>query len=255
MPHDQRLTRSISWLGKQRGARFCLVLLPVVAIPANTAGPAVSRTESFAAVASVPLEVAPRVSPAGTGVTASGTCATSPRLQVFGQPAGWYDIPPKYVDDVLTIDSGGSWFTQFPMPSLPSTVVVSCSDGPTPAVPIAPSFDPPPGAPASRDADGYIIDVQRVSQPDALEVFTASGAFVASTEVLRQQVGEGWSVTLHTSPAWPNAQVVVLGFESLGENATANQVTRVQAWSRALTPSPVSGAVATKQAVRLPPDS
>ena len=251
----QRSTRGINWLVGRRPAMLGLVLIPVVLIPTNPAVLASSRAQTFAAVSSGVIHIAPRVSPVGTTVTAYGTCTSSPRFQVIGQPAGWFDIPPKYVDVVLDVDRAGSWFTEFPMPSLPSSVVLSCPDGPMPAVPIAPSFDSPPGIAAQRDADGYIVDVQKVSQPDALEVFTASGEPVASTELLRLPIGEGWSVTLHVAPDWPNSQVVVLGFEALGENANANQVTRVQAWSRALSPSPVSAAVAAKQAVRLPPGS
>lgn len=255
MPQHQRLTRTISLLVGRRGARFGLLLIPIVAVSTNPSVLASSQARTFAAVTPGPVQIAPRVSPVGTSVTAYGTCTSSPRFQVIGQPAGWFDTPPKYVDVVLAIDSAGWWFTEFPMPSLPSTALLSCPDGPTPAVAIAPSFDQPPGVAAQRDADGYIVDVQKVSQPDALEVFTASGEPVASTDLLRQPIGEGWSVTLHVTPAWPNSKVVVLGFEALGENANANQVTRVQAWSRALSPSRVSAAAATKQAVRLPPGS
>src|SRR3954447_23904697 len=125
------------------------------------------------------LDVAPRVRPVATTLTAKRSCSTAPHLQL-GQPSGSFGAGATFVDVVPDVDEHGAWVLQFAMPPLPATAVLNCPDVPTSTViPIAPSSEPA-GFTAHRDVDGYVITVAKRSQPDLLEVFTAAGDPVAS---------------------------------------------------------------------------
>jgi hypothetical protein len=85
-------------------------------------------------------------------------------------------------------------------------------------------------------------------QPNVLQAFSLDSTPVTLGNVATDS--NGLVVTLAPGPN--PATIVFVGIETLGENANADQVTRVQAW-RLDQPGPNvnTGATATDQAVRL----
>ena len=172
------------------------------------------------------LDVEPHVADAASLFTISGTCAGSPRIVVKGRPAGWYDPPPVYAD-MTDLPTNSPFSVSLPMPVLPSTVQLQCSNGAvsesrtelvSPAagdlVPLSPTAD-----------DGvYIVTIPRASATPPLAAYTLTGAPVPLSVVADQPV------TVRIEPAPGVTGVVILGIEDLGENAEALQNSRVQAW-------------------------
>ncbi len=168
----------------------------------------------------------PQVTAAGDSVAASGDCAGSPHLIVTGRAAGWFDIPLVYVDELPVADASGGWSTVFPMPPIPSTASLLCTHGPvtdSAATLISPS-DGLISLSGQQDGSGVIVTIPNVISPERLAAFTATGGSVPIAildSIVRVRL---------EPPAFP-LRIVILGIESLGENANARQNSRVQGWS------------------------
>lgn len=197
-----------------------------------THAPAAQRATAQSVVASI--AATPRVGATGSRVLLSGTCDGSARVRLIGQPVGWKDVPPVYVDTVVVSDITGSWSTSATMPNTPATARVDCLRFPTTSSAsalIAP-FD---GNSAllgfTSAASGVVVTIPRVSNSASLVASTAGGEPVPLT-VLDP------SVTVLLQPPAGARRIVIVGIEDLGENAEALQVSRVQAWFVDLPVSP-----------------
>ena len=172
------------------------------------------------------LKVEPHVADAASLFTISGTCAGSPRIVVKGRPAGWYDPPPVYAD-ITDLPPNSPFSVSLPMPVLPSTVQLDCSNGAVSESRIelvSPAAgDLVPLTPTADDG-GYIVAIPKASTRPPLAAYTLAGAPVPLSVVADPPV------TVRIEPAPGVAGVVILGVEELGENAEALQISRVQAW-------------------------
>ncbi|HEX5590870.1 MAG TPA: hypothetical protein VFX65_11325 [Candidatus Limnocylindrales bacterium] len=198
------------------------------------------------------VEVDRHVATAGESVTASGTCAGSPQLTVAGRPAGWYDAPPVYVNVVPPLDGAGHWSATFPMPVLPSTVTLRCTSASVidvVAVRISPSAGALPSIVPTVAGSEAEVAVPNTAFQDTLLAYTADGVPVPLSI---SPAGLGFIGRL---PLAPNpGRIVLVGVESLGENAIALQNSRVQAWTvdvpgTGATPSPAPGIESTPSPV------
>lgn len=172
----------------------------------------------------------PRVAVTGDIVTASGNCSGSPRLLVTGRAAGWFDIPPNFVDEFLPVDASGSWVTSFPMPSIPSSVTLLCTSGnltESDVTLISPSDGLTELNPQRDVNGGVLVTIPNVLSPERLSAFTATGASVPIAIL-----GDG--VLARLQPTGFPERIVIVGIESLGENAIARQNSRVQGWAVAV---------------------
>jgi hypothetical protein len=172
------------------------------------------------------LAAGPHVTSVGMPVTASGNCQGSARLTVTGGAAGWYDIPPVYLDELLFPEVTGDFSASFPMPPSPSTVVLWCTQGlvtQTALMLISPSNNVM-SLVGDHVGTGVAVTIPNLISPERLAAFTATGQSVPMTVV-----ANGMQVLL-----WPSlfpVRIVIVGIESLGENANALQNSRVQGWS------------------------
>lgn len=171
----------------------------------------------------------PRVTFAGRLVTASGNCSGSPRLIVAAQAAGWFDIPPVFFDVLLQPDPAGSWTTSFLMPTVPSTVSVLCTQGNV-TESAATLISPADGLTqliGQPDGSGTVVMIPNVISPERMAAFTATGRPVPIA--ILGTVNGG--VQVRVEPQGIPVRIVIVGIESLGENANARQTSRVQGWS------------------------
>lgn len=172
------------------------------------------------------LVAGPHVTAVGKPVTASGNCVGSTELSVTGGAAGWYDVPPVYLDEFLFPNARGDFSTSFPMPPTPSTVVLWCTQGlvaETAVTLISPS-DNVRSLVGNSGVGGVTVAIPHLISPERLAVFTATGQSVTMTVL-----DNGLQVLLESS-VFP-VRIVIVGIESLGENANALQNSRVQGWS------------------------
>jgi hypothetical protein len=190
-----------------------------------------------AAAADASGTVGPRVSPAGTTVTAVGSgCADAPSVTVRVEAAatGWYDVPPAYATRTTTTRSDGTWHVTFPMPPGVASVTATCGGsaaglGSVAPVPVGGHYPAP-----TRSGDRFVV-----SSAQRPEVFGPDGTPVPTTPV----DGTSVSFAAHDLPA----RVVVLGRVDFGENAEAHQVSApeartydIPAWAQVQpTPSPM----------------
>jgi len=171
----------------------------------------------------------PRVTNVGGSATVSGNCSGSPRLIVTAQAAGWYDIPPVFLDTVLATDLSGSWTTSLTMPKVPSTVNVLCTQGNV-TESAATLISPAEGLMSligQRDGSGVIVTIPNAISPERMAAFTSTGATVPIA-ILGNVTG---GVQVRVEPSGIPVRIVIVGIESLGENANARQTSRVQGWS------------------------
>ena len=167
----------------------------------------------------------PRVTASGNPVVASGNCSGTPRLVVTGRAAGWFAIPPIYVDVSLVADSSDSWSTSFPMPPTPSTAVLTCTQGNVSdfaSTMISPS-DRLQSLFGQRDGSGVIVSIPNVIQPERLVAFSPTGRPVPLALLDN-------SVRVRLAPPGIPMRIVIIGIETFGENANARQTASVQAW-------------------------
>ena len=173
--------------------------------------------------------VSPRVTSVGTEVEASGSCSGSPHLIVTARAVGWLDIPPELVDVVLPTDSTGSWATSFRMPLVPSTVSVFCTKGVVTEIATT-LISPADGLIsliAQRDGSGVVVTIANVISPERLAAFTATGKPLPLAILATLNGG----VQVRLEPQGIPVRIVIVGIESLGENAQARQTSPVQGWS------------------------
>ena len=204
-----------------RALSAIVLVLASLGLLAPALVPAASLPPSQPSVVAVP-----RVSFAGDPVTASGNCAGSAHLLATGRAAGWLDVPPVYVDEFPAVDASGGWSTTFAMPPIPSTISLLCTHGPvsdSAAVLISPSDGLIP-LNAQRDGSGVVVTIPNVISPERLAAFTATGRSVPIS-ILNN------SVRVRLQPHGIPVRIVIIGIESLGENAMALQNSRVQGWS------------------------
>jgi hypothetical protein len=247
------MSRGVSTLVMVRFRAFVAALLAVTSLGAMGASTAGGQPTDDRLSSAPSIVANPRVTGIGDPVTASGNCAGSPHLTVTGQPAGWYDIPPDYIHDVtLFPDPAGNWLTVFPMPPTPSTVSVLCSQGLTTegvVMSISPSDHVRSLGSGQPDGGGIIVTIPDVLSPEQLVAFTATGSLVPVAVLAF--VSQGAQVRVE-SPGAP-VRIVIIGVESLGENANARQNSRVQGWS--LDVGAINGGASTSglaPAVRIP---
>ena len=176
------------------------------------------------------IVVDPPVAAIGDPVTASGNCAGSPHLTVEGQPLGWYDTPPVYVDEFPVPDDSGNWIASFPMPAIPSNPVVRCTGvAGVSGTQISPSENLIPliGEP---DGSGMIVTISPLAEGSALRAYTANGVRVPMA-ILEVDPETRTRVRARVELPGVPVKIVFIGVEYLGENAGARQQARVQAWS------------------------
>jgi LPXTG-motif cell wall-anchored protein len=160
--------------------------------------------------------VAPRVSPVGTTVTASGSgCADAPSItvRVVAAATGWYDVPPTYATRTTTTRSDGTWRVTFPMPGGVATVSATCGAstrelGTLAPVPSGGHYPAP-----TKVGDRYVV-----SSAERPEVFGPDGTPVPTSPVAGDPTAVSFAA--HDLPA----RVVALGVVDFGENADARQV-------------------------------
>jgi hypothetical protein len=208
-----------------------LLVLGSLGVVTPTASPSagaapISRQIQLSLTSQPLIAVTPRVSSSGSLVTASGDCAGSPHLRVIGRAAGWFDIPPVYVDEFPVPDAAGHWSSMFPMPAIPSTVSLFCTQGSTldSASTLISPIDGLSSLSVERDGSGVIVTIPNVITPEQLVAFTSSGASVPIAIL-------DTTVRVRLQPPGVPVRVIIIGIESLGENAEARQTSRVQAWS------------------------
>ena len=175
------------------------------------------------------IVVEPRVTAMDNTVMASGNCSGLPHLIVTGQAAGWHDIPPVYLDVVLLADASGNWMTLLPMPPIPSTATVRCTQGAVTESAVI-LISPSSGLlmlSGERDGSGVLVTIPNVISPERLVAFTAGGAPVPIA--IEAIVSNG--VQARLEPQGVPVRIVIVGIETLGENATARQNSRVQGWA------------------------
>jgi LPXTG-motif cell wall-anchored protein len=186
--------------------------------------------------ASSEMQVNPRVGAPGTTITVSGACAGTPRVIIAGRPGGWYDVPPVYAD-VVALPSNGPFSLTAPMPVLPSTVRLLCTSGGVTEIVqqlISPATGDLVQVFAIAAGGGYLVSIPAVVSPQLLAAFGLTGDAVPLSVVATSAV-----VTVRLEPPVGVSDVVIVGLETLGENAEARQNVRVQGWTVHL-----SGAVA-----------
>jgi hypothetical protein len=186
--------------------------------------------------ATTTIGVSPAVTAAGELVVASGRCSGSPRLIVTGRPDGWYDAAPVYLDVVPAVDSAGSWSATFAMPPLPSIARISCTS-PTiaelAAELISPSAGDLPSLVPELSGDLITVTLPPDAFPYTMLAYTSEGERLALSITNEAAGAVGW-IEYGPRPA----RIVLIGFESLGENAEALQNSRVQAWTVDLPANP-----------------
>ena len=78
-----------------------------------------------------------------------------------------------------------------------------------------------------RDGSGVLVTIPNVISPERLVAFTAGGAPVPIA--IEAIVSNG--VQARLGPQGVPVRIVIVGIETLGENATARQNSRVQGWA------------------------
>jgi len=190
--------------------------------------PLALRVEMPLASAST-IDVSPPVAESGEVVVVSGTCSAAPRLVVSGRVLGWYDPAPIYLDVVPSLDSTGAWSTILPMPVLPSIARLTCTGATVAdvvAMQISPSAGDLPSVTPTVSGDLITVAVPSTAFPYTLRAYTSEGEGIA----LSITNEAGGLVGRMESAARP-VRILLIGTESLGENAEAFQNTRVQAWT------------------------
>jgi len=167
----------------------------------------------------------PRVAAPGAAVRLAGECAGSGVTVVFrGQPAGWYDAPVVFANVTPPI-AAGRWSVDVTMPATPATIDVTCIQNAVPtfaSTRVAPS-GLPTTLPQVTSGEAADLTLPTNAYPESVEAFTDAGVPIPLT------VTTGY--TVRVTPPSGAGHVVIVGTESLGENANALQNNRVQAWS------------------------
>jgi hypothetical protein len=187
------------------------------------------------------LDVTPRVTATGDAVSVVGTCAGTARVEVIGRPMGWYDTPPVYAD-FSALAPGTPFGLTVGMPPLPSTVQLTCSVGDATegrAISIAPADGDLVPVEATATDEGYVIQLPKALL-QGLAAFTTLGASVPLA-----LLDSADPLSVQVAPPAGATGVVVIGVESLRENANARQVLRVQAWTFALPLPPATTTTTT----------
>lgn len=220
----------------------------LLAVGAAIVVPSTTRTPHpvEAALASGQFSVVPQVAAVGTPVVASGSCSGTLRFSLVGQAAGWTPPAPLLIDAAPAADMFGNWSLTFPMPNVPATATMRCD------LHMITTSDtlflaPPSAALPVRVFDDSASLLKGV-QPNVLQAFSLDNTPVTLGGVTTDSNG----LIVSLAPGPNPATVVLLGIESLGENAAADQVTRVQAWRLDMPGPDVNvGATADAHAVRL----
>ena len=113
------------------------------------------------------------------------------------------------------------------MPSIPSSVTLLCTESnltESDVTLISPSDGLMQLSSQRVVAGGVLITIPNVLSPERLTAFTATGGPVPLAIL-----GNGVQVRLQ--PTGFPERIVIVGIESLGENANARQNSRVQGWS------------------------
>lgn len=202
-----------------------------------------SRTIQLPLASAPSIVVAPRVATSGSPLVATGNCVGTPRLIVTGRPAGWYDVPPVFVDADQATDANSNWTATFPMPVIPSRVTVRCTNGGVTEV-VEALVSPSAGdivqlTAEPSDTGTTIVTIPKPAPFGPFEAFTPTGVSVPLV------ILNASTMRVELSSVGNPGRVIIVGFENLGENANARQVTRVQGWFVEVParPVPINGGI------------
>lgn len=229
------------------GLRLPALGVPLPYVPSSNAVD-LPFAESPSVVAS------PRVSPGGTAVSARiAGCPGEMTVRVTGQASGFQDTPQLYTTRHALLAAPGRFAFSFPLPPEPATIAVTCTQGTFvehAATITAPSSWTEPKAVILRDGADWVLTVQThgaLGPPAA--AFTLAGVPVQLSPSGASPEGEKFRIA-----GTVRGPVLLLAEEQFpGEDASAKQDSRPQAWFADL--GPADAAIPPTDATTPPPDA